>query len=328
MRILIQSTAVLAALPILAFAAPAFAAASVSVEVTSRAGHAGSAQCSYYGNTTNGCQNIGDGPSGYTSSGSLSTNGGNGAFATRATASTGQSGTDYGQTLPEATSISATADLTTGSLHMQSLNTSGYPASSYGSDGYASLSDVLHFSVAGASPTTVTGIMVSFTIDGTLASPAGMYPTAGGGDFYGLMTFGSSAASFNFTNDATTDFKTLGTFGTGASSYPGTWTYASDYSTATYTETYDITGAQADIAVYARANMDCGNGSSCLYGNTAKFLIGSPTGTTFTSDSGVFLTGGVSAAPEPTIWALMLIGIGAVGAALRQRRRGYRAACA
>jgi hypothetical protein len=307
----IRAFAAIAAFPALALSTPAFAAYEVSVETSSRAGHAYPTLCSYNGNTTDGCQN----------GGSLSTKGGSGALATYASASTSQSGYDYGQTSPESTSIVAVSDLTTASLHMASSNASGAPQSSYGSDGFASFNDVLHLSVAGASADTVTAISVSFAIDGTLASPAGAYPFAGVGDFYGLMTFGTSQAQFNFTNDITTGFKTLGTFGTGASSYPGTWSYASDYTTATYTETYDITGAEADIAVAARANMDCSNGSSCQFGNTAKFIIDAPTGTSFTSDSGVFLTGGTSAVPEPATWAMMMIGLGALGAGLRQRRR-------
>lgn len=319
MYLSIRSFAALAALPALALSTPALAAYGVTVEVSSRAGHAGPALCSYNGNTSDGCQNVTTDP---TSTGSLSTSGDGGALATRASASTYQTGFDYGQTVAEATNITATSDLTTASLHMASSNASGSPASSYGSGGSAGFNDVLHFAVAGASADTVTAITVSFAIDGTLNSPGGVYPTASAGDFYGLATFGSSAASFHFTDDVTTGFKTLGTFGTGASSYPGTWTYAPDYSTATYTETYDITGATADINVSARANMDCSTGASCQFGDTAKFIIAAPSGTSFKSDSGVFLTGGVaSAAPEPAAWVMMMVGVGAVGAFLRQRRR-------
>lgn len=317
----IRPLAALAVLPVMALSAPAVAAYSVSVSAYSRAGHAGGALCQYNGNSYNGCSNVNTDPS---STGSLSTSGGTSAGATTASATTSQTGTDYYQTLPEATSIAASSDLTTGSLHLQSNNSNGSPASGYGSGGSAGMNDVLHFLVAGASADTVTPISVSFTVDGVMAASAvAGSDTDGSGEFYGGMAFGSSNANFDFLNDASTNYKTTGTFNTYPSSYPGTWTYAADFTSAQYTETYNILGPSADITVSSHATLNCYNGASCNYGDTAKFALVTPTGTSYTSDSGVFLTGGTvsGAVPEPATWEMMLGGFGLVGGAMRRQRR-------
>ncbi len=54
------------------------------------------------------------------------------------------------------------------------------------------------------------------------------------------------------------------------------------------------------------------------FGNTTLFGFGAvPTGLTFTSASGAFLTGGV---PEPASWTLLIAGFGLTGATMRRRR--------
>lgn len=56
--------------------------------------------------------------------------------------------------------------------------------------------------------------------------------------------------------------------------------------------------------------------------HTGRFGVRAEPGVTFTSDSGVFLSGPTQAVPEPATWAMLIIGFGGVGAALRSRRRG------
>jgi hypothetical protein len=303
------------------FPASANAAYSVSVRSSSRAGHAGPTACNYnYGGT--GCSGIGTADG---TSGGVSYPGTDQTGSTQATVTTAQTGVDYGQTQPESTSMTVSADLATGSLSLSSTNIDGAPSSSYGSGGYAELSDILHFTVAGAGTDTVTPITVTFGIDGTMFSPNTSAPNTGVGEFYGTMVFGSSDAQFYFLNDASTEFVTQGSGDTYPSAYPGTWTFSSDYSTALYSEIYYITGATADVLISANADLNCYNGSSCQYGNTAKFGISTAAGTSFTSDSGVFMSASqVAVVPEPASWAMMVVGFGVIGGTMRGRGKALR----
>jgi hypothetical protein len=64
--------------------------------------------------------------------------------------------------------------------------------------------------------------------------------------------------------------------------------------------------------------------------HTGTFGIQADPGVTFTSDSGVFLGSGLTpgGVPEPANWALMIMGFGLVGSAVRRRKNGARFALA
>ncbi|MEH3122164.1 MAG: PEPxxWA-CTERM sorting domain-containing protein [Sphingomonas phyllosphaerae] len=68
------------------------------------------------------------------------------------------------------------------------------------------------------------------------------------------------------------------------------------------------------------------DGSKADYGNTSYFNFALPTGVTMLSGSGTLLSnpytagGGAGAVPEPATWAMMILGFGLVGGALRRRR--------
>ena len=67
----------------------------------------------------------------------------------------------------------------------------------------------------------------------------------------------------------------------------------------------------------------CGSGTgSCDLGNTARVRFGAlPTGLSWTSQSGLFLSGlGTGAVPEPASWAMLIAGFGLTGAMARRRR--------
>lgn len=68
-------------------------------------------------------------------------------------------------------------------------------------------------------------------------------------------------------------------------------------------------------------SVDCW-GAACGFEHTASIGLVLPEGVSYTSDSGVFLTGvtAVAPVPEPETWALMLAGLGVVGRLARRRQ--------
>lgn len=80
-------------------------------------------------------------------------------------------------------------------------------------------------------------------------------------------------------------------------------------------------GEQVDFNVAINASRTNFGGPPGFYdlSHTGVFSIDLPTGVTFSSASGVFLTD-TTGIPEPASWALMILGFGGVGAAVRRRR--------
>ena len=77
-----------------------------------------------------------------------------------------------------------------------------------------------------------------------------------------------------------------------------------------------------DIATILR--LDCRTGANCDFSNTAAFSFGAlPTGLSFTSSSGSFLTG-TSTVPEPGTWAMLSVGLLTVGFLRRRKMGGCR----
>ena len=70
-------------------------------------------------------------------------------------------------------------------------------------------------------------------------------------------------------------------------------------------------------------SLTCESGASCDFSHTGDVALELPTDVSYTSDSGVLLTGGV---PEPATWAIMLIGLAGVGASLRRSAGRARSA--
>ena len=313
----------------LASASPATATYGVSVTSGASAGNiydAGSVDCRYNYSSTGGVCSSGTAHYGGGAAGSVTPNGGDNS-ATGASASETASGAGA------SAAAAASVDLATASLHLYGAD-SGVTASvsspvyPHGyTNGYAAFNDILHFAVIGASATSVTPFSLVFSLDGIMHPTGSNNEGTANGEIFGQLNFGGSDARFDLVNNASTGYQTavnyLDTYPSGA---PGIWTTNADHSVNTYTQTFNILGAYQDFAVALFANLACNNGMTCDYGNTAKLGLTLPTGTTFTSDSGVFLSANApppppvgGAVPEPSTWAMMLVGFGGVGLAMRRR---------
>ena len=222
----------------------------------------------------------------------------------------------------------ATVDLSDGSIHLYGAdsNVSGNcstPLACGGTSTYGHYFDTLHFSVLGAGAGTITPVQLTFRVDGTMVnSGTDTYDSGAAAEVFGQLTFGHSDARFDLKSNAATGYvTTLGYLDTYPSNAQGVWVSTPGFASNTYTETYLLTGASGDIAVDLSVNLECSLGYVCDFSHTAKLGLVLPTGASFTSESGVFLTASVGGAvPEPASWALLITGFGAVGAASRRRR--------
>jgi hypothetical protein len=75
---------------------------------------------------------------------------------------------------------------------------------------------------------------------------------------------------------------------------------------------------------FAAIGAEASRGGTADFGHTMRFTWEVPDGVSYTSASGSFMNGVPSAVPEPATWAMMIVGVGLVGATLR--RRGLAAA--
>jgi hypothetical protein len=229
----------------------------------------------------------------------------------------------------------AGANLANASLHATAAGTyeGVYEGEDYYSGGgsQADFYDNLTFHVAGAGANTVTDITMLFKIDGSATTD---HDILYGSQFMGLnYSFGLGGTNFN--QGARWAPQTGGTGVEGASPV-----YIDDVSinsgagnlqivgidqiadTPEDTElkvTYQLTGSSITAGVFDGLSLGCLDGVSCDWANTSSVSFDLPTNVTLTSASGDFLTaaGGV---PEPASWAMMIVGMGALGAGLRKKR--------
>ncbi|MBC7506281.1 MAG: PEP-CTERM sorting domain-containing protein [Sandarakinorhabdus sp.] len=221
----------------------------------------------------------------------------------------------------------AAADLATGKIHLYAAAEYTTGDAGAGARAGAGLNDTLHFTIAGASANTVTLIPVSFAFDGTFSANP---PSPSAVLYYGF-TFGNAhtyefgdygAGYYNGSNYPTFAFpdaagRTSGWQSSSFASYQPTDTR--------FTGIYAITGATADLPVSFGLQINANNNVTLDFSHTGSVSIGKIDGVSFTSDSGVFLSalgGTVGGVPEPSSWAMMVLGFGAVGFAARRRQGG------
>jgi hypothetical protein len=78
------------------------------------------------------------------------------------------------------------------------------------------------------------------------------------------------------------------------------------------------------LDIDTRLDLRCNYGADCDFSHTAAFSFGAlPTGLSYTSSSGAFLTGAPAAtAPEPGTWAMLGVGLLSAGFLRRRKMRG------
>lgn len=203
----------------------------------------------------------------------------------------------------------AAADLSDGSLHATA-------SASYGSSALAiaDLQDLIHFTVNGAGATTVTPIVVSWELDGSI----GIFP-GGAGTAYeeaaSYLVFGTGGvASDVFLVDG---IPTIYAPGSGAGGWASFYYTANTENQVRFYGVYDLMGPSATVAVNEKLSANGQGGGWADFGNTSQVGLILPSNVTYTSDSGVFLT---AATPEPASWALGGLGLALLGGLSRRKR--------
>jgi hypothetical protein len=201
-------------------------------------------------------------------------------------------------------SATALADRTTGQLHVAAGATyigPGGGSFGFAASGTAQFGDTLVWSAPGASASTLTTISFTAHVDGTL-SPPGFGSGQPTGSF--LLEVGSGES---FTNgfSPTTSANALGRGYQYSQAYgqPGTID-------VNITGTFSFTGDQATIPILMSLSAG-GQYGFADFGDTATFSFNAlPDGVSYTSASGNFLSGSV---PEPSTWAMLLLGFAGIG---------------
>lgn len=192
------------------------------------------------------------------------------------------------------------------------------PLSSYFAASTAILQDTVVFHILGGAPTSLVDVHVH--LDGT---------EVGAG-----LNAGSYAASVPFGLGGTFDYySSISNNGNSGFGFAGASGYGPPSGWQSYTITNaSLTGFDFDgiLSVYDgyspglsfQLGLSCFGPAQCDFSHTGSVSLGLPNNVTFTSASGAFLTeSGAGSVPEPATWAMMLMGFGVLGAALRAARR-------
>jgi hypothetical protein len=179
---------------------------------------------------------------------------------------------------------------------------------------HAAVADQLNFTVAGANANTVTQIGVTFTVTGSL-SGTGDSLGEGGAELISGLALGNASEQFITTLNPNTGSPT------GLTDSASGWT-SYLFSGATvdggyvFTGTYQVTGSSFSVPLSFALDCSAAGGTTCDYSHTGVISLSLPSGVSYTSASGAFLTG-VSAVPEPASFVIAGLGIALVGALRR-----------
>jgi hypothetical protein len=220
---------------------------------------------------------------------------------------TSQSGSGYS---------AATANRSTGELHAQAGVLGGYQFAATAS---ANFGDTLTFVNTAASAATVTTIAFSLRVDGDLSDfpPGDGYTSSGnarGSIFLVLGNDNYSGGSFAGFEPTTSNIVTTGTITDNY--YGGPNTVDKDYS-----GTFSFIGPSASAMFYFSL-IAGGQYQYADFSDTAVFSFGTlPDGVSYTSASGDFLIPANGSTPEPSTWAMMVLGFAGLSFAGYRRAR-------
>ena len=184
----------------------------------------------------------------------------------------------------------------------------------------ASIGDNVTFDIAGANANTETPIEIEYKVDGTLSTTRNSnYASATVSYQFGI---GGSPLhrSLAFTFDGSSLPSTVALFPTLPFGPPVTYVSAdyidSDPLHLDVIATYNLQGADLSTDFYMGLGAECPDGVSCDLTGTVRFIL--PSDVDMITQSGENLTRG--AVPEPSTWAMFLMGLAGLGYA------GYRKA--
>lgn len=228
----------------------------------------------------------------------------------------------------------ATGDLRDGTLHAYVSNGTNY---FHGGSANTRISDLFTFNNTSGGDVV---LRMGYTFDGRFTGTFDNYTDGqiglGFGDpatYYGRVLFANSgdyangyaASSFDAVAGTLTQEFRYGHEDDYA--FTGGYDAATGYVQGGFTTSLLIPQGLSDFGFVMTLSLDCrGTGATCDFGHTGRFdFEGLPAGLSYTSQSGVFGVLPAGGVPEPATWALMILGFGATGAAMRRRRTGAAA---
>lgn len=173
----------------------------------------------------------------------------------------------------------------------------------------ATFQENLVFKIAGASLDTITPVSFLINVHGRSTPTSGLGTDYSGGNAYISGQFGSGRFDANAVSSL---FNSVTGF-TGSA-------ITGDGDIHSYSFTYNLKGNEVPLPFMLSLNLNSTNTAFSDYANTASVKFSLPKNVTFTSSSGIFLAG-ASAVPEPSSWAIMMLGFGTVGSVLRSRKK-------